>query len=104
MRTPCKYAHQCLYNRYANGRMCNVAVTECWAVKEPFECNNEYRELCGIYKPLYDVNLEWQHKRNTDGTWYGVCTRCGWRYELVEANYCPHCGYEYKPWDGTVFK
>ena len=104
MRTPCKYAHQCLYNRYANGRMCNVAVTECWAVKEPFECSDECREFCGIYKPLYDVKLEWQHKRNSDGKWYGVCARCGWHYELVEANYCPHCGYEYEPWDGTTFR
>ena len=20
------------------------------------------------------------------------------------SNYCPHCGYEYEPWDGTTFK
>lgn len=104
MRTPCKYAHDVTYKRYVNGEMRDVTVNECWAEKEPFECNDKCREMCDIYKPLYEPKLKWKHRCNTDGLWYGVCARCGWHYELVEANYCPRCGYEYEPWDGTIFR
>ena len=101
MRGKCKYAHECRYQRYVDGKERTVVRTECWATKEPFECNEWHREICSMYKP---TRLKWKRRRNTDGSWYGVCARCGWQYELVEANYCPHCGYEYKPWDGTTFK
>lgn len=104
MRTPCKYAHECRYDRYVDGKERIVVRTECWAEKEPFECDERHREICSIYKPSMLTKLKWQHRRNTDGSWYGVCARCGWHYELVEANYCPHCGYEYEPWDGTTFR
>ena len=104
MRIPCKYAHEVTYRRWASGEMRDVTVNECWAVKEPFACSDKSRELCCAYKPLYETKLKWEHRCNTDGTWYSVCARCGWHYDLVEANYCPHCGYEYEPWEGTTFK
>ena len=38
--------------------------------------------------------------------WYGVvckCARCGAEVCGCDArNYCPNCGYEYKPWDGKI--
>lgn len=104
MRGECKYAEKMTYNRFVNGELKGVSVNECFAVLEPFECTEQCREKCGRYKSLYETKLKWQHRRNTDGSWYGVCARCGWHYELIEANYCPHCGYEYEPWDGTTFK
>ena len=101
MRGKCKYEHECRYQRYIDGKERTVVRTECWATKEPFECNEWHREICSMYKP---TRLKWKHKRNTDGSWNGVCASCGWQCELVESNYCPYCGYEYKPWDGTKFK
>ena len=103
MRAPCKYAHEVTHKRLVDGWLMDVKTNECWAEKELFECSDRCREACGVYKPLYEEKLRWEHKCNTDGLWYGVCARCGWHYELVEANYCPHCGYEYEPWDGTTF-
>lgn len=104
MRGSCKYAHEVTYKRYVDGEMQDVTVNECWAEKEPFACSDKGREMCCSYKPANEEKkLEWKHKRNSDGSWYGECARCGWHYELVEANYCPHCGYEYEKWDGTTF-
>ena len=106
MRTPCKYEHQCQYKRYVNGKECTAVRTECWAVKEPFECSKEYRELCGIYKPLSNnLELYWIPTDEYDEQ-YGdtyKCARCG-KEIIGTSNYCPYCGYEYEPWDGTTFK
>lgn len=104
MRRECKYAHDGVRYECVCGEWKDVKVTECWGEKEPSICDVRRKEYCDRYKPLYETKLTWQHRRNTDGSWYGVCARCGWHYELVEANYCPHCGYEYEPWDGTTFK
>lgn len=104
MRGECKYAHEITYKRWIDGALVDVTVNECWGEKEPSICDARRKERCDRYKPLYETKLKWQHQRNADGSWYGVCARCGWHYELVEANYCPHCGYEYEPWDGTTFK
>ena len=102
MRGECKYAVECTYKRYVNGEIRNVTVNECFAEKEPVECNDMCKKHCDKYKPLHEDKLEWIHRRANDGTWYGECARCGGFYDLVEANYCPYCGYEYKPWDGTI--
>ena len=108
MRTPCKYAHKVTYKRYVNGEMRDVTVNECWAEKEPFECNDKCRETCGRYKPFNkDKPLKWRNTRYFD-KWYGYvckCARCGVEVCGCDArNYCPYCGYEYKPWDGTTFR
>ena len=102
MRGECKYAHDGVRYKCVCGEWKDVKVTECWGEKEPSICDARRKECCDRYKPLYETKLKWKHQRNTDGSWYGVCARCGWHYELVEANYCPHCGYEYKPWDGKI--
>ena len=105
MRTPCKYAHEVTYRRWASGEMRDITVNECWAVKEPFACSDKGRELCCAYKPANEENkLKWQYKSAIDGMPYKVCSRCGWKNELVGSNYCSYCGYEYAPWDGTIFK
>lgn len=104
MRGECKYAHDGVRYECVCGEWHDVKVTECLGEKEPSICDARRKERCDRYKPLDETKLKWQHRRNRDGSWYGVCARCGWHYELVEANYCPHCGYEYEPWDGTTFK
>lgn len=104
MRGKCKYAHNVTYLRWVDDALVDVTVDECWGEKEPSVCDARRKEYCDKYKPSMPTRLKWKHRRNPDGSWYGVCDRCGWQYELVEANYCPHCGYEYKPWDGTTFK
>ena len=106
MRTPCKYAHESRYDRYVDGKIREVIINECWATKEPFECDEEYRELCGVYKSLSgNDKLSWIPTDEYDEQ-YGdtyKCARCG-KEIIGTSNYCPHCGYEYEPWDGTTFK
>ena len=106
MRTPCKYAHESRYDRYVDGKERTMVITECWATKEPFECDEGYRELCGIYRPRSDnTKLSWIPTDEYDEQ-YGdtyKCARCG-KEIIGTSNYCPRCGYEYKPWDGTTFK
>ena len=106
MRGKCKYAHECRYQRYVDGKEYTVVRKECWATKEPFECNAERKESCDIYKPLSgNTKLSWILTDGYDEQ-YGdtyKCARCG-KEIIGTSNYCPHCGYEYKPWDGTTFK
>ena len=106
MRTPCKYAHESRYDRYVDGKERTMVITECWATKEPFECDEGYRELCGIYRPRSDnTKLSWIPTDEYDEQ-YGdtyKCARCG-KEIIGTSNYCPHCGYEYEPWDGKTFK
>ena len=106
MRKPCKYAHESRYDRYVDGKERTMVITECWATKEPFECDEGYRELCGIYRPRSDnTKLSWIPTDEYDEQ-YGdtyKCARCG-KEIIGTSNYCPHCGYEYKAWDGTTFK
>ena len=106
MRKPCKYAHESRYDRYVDGKERTVVITECWATKEPFECDEGYRELCGIYRPRSDnTKLSWIPTDAYDEQ-YGdtyKCARCG-KEIIGTSKYCPHCGYEYEPWDGTTFK
>ena len=106
MRKPCKYAHESRYDRYVDGKERTMVITECWATKEPFECDEGYRELCGIYRPRSDnTKLSWIPTDEYDEQ-YGdtyKCARCG-KEIIGTSNYCPHCGYEYEPWDGTTFK
>ena len=103
MRAPCKYAHNVTYLRWVDGDFVKVNIDECWGEKEPSICDARRKEYCDRYKPLYETKLKWKHQRNTDGSWYGVCARCG-KEIIGTSNYCPHCGYEYEPWDGTTFK
>ena len=104
MRTPCKYAHESRYDRYVDGKIREVIINECWATKEPFECDEEYRELCGVYKSLSgNDKLSWIPTDEYDEQ-YGdtyKCARCG-KEIIGTSNYCPRCGYEYKPWDGKI--
>ena len=104
MRTPCKYAHESRYDRYVDGKERTMVITECWATKEPFECDEGYRELCGIYRPRSDnTKLSWIPTDEYDEQ-YGdtyKCARCG-KEIIGTSNYCPHCGYEYEPWDGKI--
>ena len=106
MRKPCKYAHESRYDRYVDGKERTMVITECWATKEPFECDEGYRELCGIYRPRSDnTKLSWIPTDEYDEQ-YGdtyKCAICG-KEIIGTSNYCPHCGYEYKPWDGAIFK
>lgn len=104
MRTPCKYAHEVTYKRWASGEMRDITVNECWAVKEPFACNDKGRELCRAYKPLSNsLELSWIPADGYDEQ-YGdtfKCARCGKEF-IGTSNYCPNCGYEYAPWDGKI--
>ena len=106
MRTPCKYEHEICYVRYIDGKIRDVTVNECWDTKEPFECNDQCREKCGKYKPLSNnAKLFWIPTDEFDEQ-YGdtyKCARCG-KENIGTSNYCPHCGYEYEPWDGTTFR
>ena len=105
MRTPCKYAHEITYNRFVNGELKDVAVNECFAVPEPFECDDGCKECCTKYKSLGDnTKLSWIPTQCLDEQ-YGYiykCARCG--EEIIgTSNYCPRCGYEYEPWYGITF-
>ena len=65
------------------------------------------KEYCDRYKPKDGINvkLSWIPTDEYDEQ-YGdtyKCARCG-KEIIGTSNYCPHCGYEYKPWDGTTFK
>ena len=106
MRTPCKYEHQCQYKRYVNGKECTAVRTECWGEKEPSICDARRKEYCDRYKPLNDnAKLSWIQTDEFDDYFGYVfkCARCG-KEIIGTSNYCPHCGYEYDPWDGTTFK
>ena len=104
MRTPCKYAHESRYDRYVDGKIREVIINECWATKEPFECDSKCRETCGVYKSLSgNAKLSWIPTDEYDEQ-YGdtyKCARCG-KEIIGTSNYCPRCGYEYKPWDGKI--
>ena len=108
MRSKCKYEHEISYVRYIDGKIRDIVVNECWATKESFECNDQCRERCGIYKPANkDKVLKWLNVGYFD-EWHGSvckCVRCGAEVcERDARNYCPYCGYEYEPWDGAIFK
>ena len=106
MRGKCKYAHECRYQRYVDGKEYTVVRTECWGEKEPSICDARRKERCDRYKPLNDnAKLSWIPTDEYDEQ-YGdtyKCARCG-KEIIGTSNYCPHCGYEYDPWDGTTFK
>ena len=115
MRTPCKYAHECRYQRYVDGKERTVVRTECWGEKEPSVCDARRKEYCDRYKPKDEDDNKPRDVINTKLSWiptdeydeqYGdtyKCARCG-KEIIGTSNYCPRCGYEYKPWDGTTFK
>ena len=106
MRSECKYAHECRYQRYVDGKERTVVRTECWGEKNPSICDARRKEYCDKYKPLNDnTKLSWIPTDEYDEQ-YGdtyKCARCG-KEIIGTSNYCPHCGYEYEPWDGTTFK
>ena len=106
MRGECKYAHECQYQRYVDGKERTVVMTECWGEKEPSVCDARRKEYCDRYKSLNDnAKLSWIPTDEYDEQ-YGdtyKCARCG-KEIIGTSNYCPRCGYEYKPWDGTTFK
>ena len=106
MRGECKYVHECRYRRYVDGKERTVVRTECWATKEPFECDERYRELCSGYRSLSSNDkLSWIPTDEFDEQ-YGdtyKCARCG-KEIIGTSNYCPYCGYEYEPRDGKTFK
>ena len=107
MRGECKYAHECQYQRYVDGKERTVVMTECWGEKEPSVCDARRKEYCDRYKPKDVINakLSWIQTDEFDD-YFGYifkCARCG-KEIIGTSNYCPHCGYEYEPWDGTTFK
>ena len=106
MRGECKYAHESRYQRYVDGKERTVVRTECWGEKNPSICDARRKEYCDKYKPLSNnAKLSWVPTDEYDEQ-YGdtyKCARCG-KEIIGTSNYCPHCGYEYKPWDGTTFK
>ena len=107
MRTPCKYAHDVTYLRWVDGALVDVTVDECWGEKEPSVCDARRKEYCDRYKPkdVIDTKLSWIPTDEYDEQ-YGdtyKCIRCG-KEIIGTSNYCPHCGYEYEPWDGTTFE
>ena len=107
MRIPCKYAHEVTYKRWVNGALVDETVNECWGEKEPSICDARRKEYCDRYKPKDVINakLSWIPTDEYDEQ-YGdtyKCARCG-KEIIGTSNYCPHCGYEYNPWDGTTFK
>ena len=107
MRAPCKYAHDVTYLRWVDDALVDVTVDECWGEKEPSVCDARRKEYCDRYKPKDVINakLPWIPTDEFDDYFGYVfkCARCG-KEILRRANYCPHCGYEYKAWDGTTFK
>lgn len=106
MRTPCKYLHEVTYKRWVNGDLVDVTVDECWGEKEPTVCDARRMEVCSIYKPLSNnLELFWIPTGGFDehhGYVY-KCAICG-KEIIGTSNYCPHCGYEYEPLDGTIFR
>ena len=106
MRAPCKYAHNVTYLRWVDGAFVEVNIDECWSEKEPTVCDAKRMEICDKYKPLSNnLELSWIPTDEYDEQ-YGdtyKCARCG-KEIIGTSNYCPHCGYEYKAWDGTTFK
>ena len=112
MRGECKYAHIC-------GEWKEVKVTECWGEKEPSICDVRRKEYCDRYKPIDEEDNLMDGKikdtTNTKLSWiktsyfdelYGSvykCARCG-KGIIGRCNYCPHCGYEYNPWDGVILR
>ena len=106
MRIPCKYAHDGVRYKCVCGEWKDVKVTECWGEKEPTVCDAKRMEICDKYKPLSNnLELLWIPTDEFDEQ-YGdtyKCARCG-KEIIGTSNYCPYCGYEYKPWDGTTFK
>lgn len=107
MRGECKYAHDGVRYECVCGEWKDVKVTEYWGEKEPSVCDARRKEYCDRYKPKDSINtkLSWIPTDEYDEQ-YGdtyKCARCG-KEIIGTSNYCPHCGYEYKPWDGTTFK
>ena len=106
MRAPCKYTHDGVRYKCVCGEWKDVKVTECWGEKEPTVCDAKRMEICDKYKPLSNnLELLWIPMNKFDKQ-YGdtyKCARCG-KEIIGTSNYCPHCGYEYEPWDGTTFK
>ena len=106
MRAPCKYAHDGVRYKCVCGEWKDVKVTECWGEKEPTVCDAKRMEICDKYKPLSNnLELFWIPMNKFDKHYGDVykCIRCG-KEIIGTSNYCPNCGYEYKPWDGTTFK
>lgn len=107
MRTPCKYAHDVTYLRWVDDALVDVTVDECWGEKEPSVCDTRRKEYCDRYKPIDVINakLSWipAYRLDDHSGYIYKCVRCG-KEIIRRANYCPHCGYEYEPWDGTTFK
>ena len=115
MRGECKYAYDGVRYKCVCGEWKDVKVTECWGEKEPSICDARRKEYCDRYKPIdkddnkpkdiIDAKLSWIPTDEYDEQ-YGdtyKCARCG-KEIIGTSNYCPYCGYEYKPWDGTTFK
>ena len=107
MKGECKYAHDGVRYKCVCGEWKDVKVTECWGEKEPSVCDVRRKEYCDRYKPKDVINskLSWIPTDGYDEQ-YGdtyKCARCG-KEIIGTSNYCPRCGYEYKPWDGTTFK
>ena len=107
MRGECKYAHDGVRYKCVCGEWKDAKVTECWGEKEPSICDARRKECCDRYKPkdAIDTKLSWIPTDEFDEQ-YGdtyKCARCG-KEIIGTSNYCPHCGYEYEPWDGTTFK
>ena len=105
MSKPCKYAHNVTYLRWVDGDLVDVTVDECWGEKEPSVCDARRKEYCDRYKPKdgIDTKLSWIPTDEYDEQ-YGdtyKCARCG-KEIIGTSNYCPRCGYEYKPWDGKI--
>lgn len=113
MRGECKYAHEGIRYECVCGEWKEVKVTECWGEKEPSICDARRKEYCDRYKPVDEDDNKPKDAINAKLSWiltgefvepYGYvykCARCG--KEIIRtSNYCPNCGYEYKPWDGKI--
>lgn len=107
MKGECKYAHDGVRYKCVCGEWKQVKVTECWGEKEPSICDARRKEYCDRYKPKdgIDTKLSWipAYRLDDHSGYIYKCVRCG-KEIMRRANYCPHCGYEYNPWDGTTFK
>lgn len=84
-------------------------MTECWGEKEPSICDARRKECCDRYKPIDEDDNKSKDVINAKLSWIQTdvcgyvykCARCGNKI-IGTPNYCPQCGYEYKPWDGTI--
>lgn len=106
MRTPCKYMHEATYKRWVDGALIDVTINECWGEKEPSVCDARRMGICGEYKPIScNDKLSWipTDKFDDHSGYMYKCARCGKKI-IGTSNYCPRCGHEYKPWDGTIFR